>query len=116
MLNMGEVKLSIQKNILAQLIKDQSNFKKAGESRRTKNYLNCRLVILEDNFKTSTQYNAELLGSADLKKETVEELFDLIKDTYIDYRAELLDALDKVQGLGPSLASGSGLISRTSQE
>lgn len=90
--------LKLQKNLLKQITKDWENFGKRSKKERTKNYISSRIAVLEENFKTSTQHNADGISAIEAGKEDeLEETFDKIKDTYLDYKTALLDSMDKLQ-------------------
>lgn len=108
---MNETKLL--KNLSKQITKDFENFNKRSTKERTHNYLNTRLAILEGNYKASfdcyiqhatstpskeaAKETAKVASTDSGKEEEFEEVFQAIKETYLEYRTALLDAADKLR-------------------
>lgn len=90
----------LQKQVLSQLERDYTNFKKTGQARRTNIYLKTLLELLEGHLNSAKRYHEEIVSEGKLeeglKKEEMISVFDQINDTYLEYRCELLDALDRV--------------------
>lgn len=99
--------LKLLKTLLTQILKDESNFKKTKkEERRTKHYLQSRLSILEVNFQASVAANREAIMKAkDDESTEVEDVYEKIRETYVEYRTDLLNHLDKIEGPIPCVPS-----------
>ncbi|XP_055916655.1 uncharacterized protein LOC129949299 [Eupeodes corollae] len=81
------------------MIKDLTNFKKAPKERRVKSYATGRLSKLEDDLSTSKSYHEAIIGAGmleeNLKTEELEVVYEQINDIYLEYRAELVEAIEK---------------------
>ncbi|XP_055918584.1 uncharacterized protein LOC129950686 [Eupeodes corollae] len=89
----------LQKGILSKLIRELTNFKKAPKERKGKSYASGRLSKLEDDILTSKSYHEAIIGAGlfeeNLKQEELVVVYDQINELYLEYRAELVDAIEK---------------------
>lgn len=58
----------LQKQVLSQLERDYTNFKKTGQARRTSNYLKTRLELLEGHLNNATRYHEEIVSGGSWKR------------------------------------------------
>ncbi|XP_055916401.1 uncharacterized protein LOC129949150 [Eupeodes corollae] len=93
----------LQKGLLTKVIKDLTNFKKAPKERRTPAYASGRLSKLEEDLATSKAYHEAIIGGGMLeeylKKDELLVVYDQMYDIYLEYRAELVEAMEKSKTL-----------------
>ncbi|XP_055837181.1 uncharacterized protein LOC129905668 [Episyrphus balteatus] len=93
----------LQKGILTKISKDLVNIKKAPKERKTAAYSSVRLAKLEADMATSKVYHEAIIGGGklqeNLKKENLLVVYDQIYEIYLEYEAELVEAVERAKSV-----------------
>ncbi|XP_055841166.1 uncharacterized protein LOC129908583 [Episyrphus balteatus] len=93
----------LQKGVLTKISKDLVNFKKAPKERKTAAYSSVRLAKLEADMATSKIYHEAIIGGGKLeeglKKEDLLVVYDQIYEIYLEYEAELVEAVERAKSV-----------------
>ncbi|XP_055908728.1 uncharacterized protein LOC129943365 [Eupeodes corollae] len=97
----------LQKGILNKIVRDLENFKKSPKERLTKTHISGRLDKLNDDEKSAKFYHEAIVGGGcleeGLKLEDLKVIYDKISDIYLDYKAILMESLEKISTPPPAV-------------